>query len=322
MQAPKKGVLKTIIVLLCLFLPLTIFSFVLHVLDEKDPQNHVIENPNHDLYYNGKLYFYDENNALIGTYTCEQAEEYCNLANSTVDDSLYAIDYYKDNNLTIDVISETYAFLVDSNSGTPSPFLYDIKNGRTITRYSSVKNYGIGIEGELFIVGDSNLKYGVLSLDREPRIVVDFDYDFIGIANFVNTDENRIMNDLLVGYKDSNWYLIDANGAVLTDAIPNQIVSYNGKSIITKTQDGYQLINYQNQNQLEDENYTNLSFSGKYINVTDNYNDFYVYDVTTKQNLIEPIHIRNSDTITSRINDLGKLEIVQNGNVIQVVEIS
>lgn len=321
MEAPKKGVLRTIIVLLCLFFPLSVLSFALHLLNAPTEEN-VIDNPNHEFYYQGKLYFYDTNHSLLGTYPCESSMEYCNFASSMIDDNMYALDYYKSDDLAIDVIDSKYAFLVDQQSQNPNPFLYDIQKGRVITKYSSVKNYGIGIEENLFIVGDQELKYGVLSLDREPRIVVDFDYDFLGIANFVNEDENKIMKDLFVGYKNNSWYLLDANGAVLTDAVDKQIVSYNGKHIITKDDQGYYLVNYQNKNQLEEERYVSLSFVGKYINVIDNYNDFYVYDITSKENLIEPIHIRNNDTITSKINDLGKLEIIQNDKVIQVVEIA
>lgn len=321
-EKPKKGVLITIIILLVIFLPLSILSFVLHEMDKNDPKNNVVENPNHDLYFQGKLYFYDKNDKLLGTYTCKYDENHCKLASNSIDDNLYSLDYYKPEELQIDIIQDRYAFITDSELEIPKVILYDIVNKRTMTTYNSVKNYGIGIEDNLFIVSDADLNFGVLSLESDPSIVISFDYSFLGIANLLNEDQNKIMNDFFVGKKENNWYLVDPNDAVLTDPITREIVSYNGQSIITKDPTGYYLVNYNNKNLLEDESYANLSFTGKYLNILDNYNDFYVYDIGTKQNITEKIHVANKDKITSRITENGKLEIVQNDQVIQTTNIN
>jgi len=65
-----------------------------------------------------------------------------------------------------------------------------------------------------------------------------------------------------------------------------------------------------------------LSFTSKYLNILEGFNDFYVKDLATTKDLIEPIHIKNTDTITSQINEDGDLEIIQNDKVVQTVAIS
>lgn len=317
-QKPRKGVLITIIVLLIIFIPLSICSYALHKMNEKNGFNNRDENINHEFHYQNKLYFYDQADKLIGTYECSTA--FCNYAKSSINDDKYAIDYYKTDKLETNLIQNRYAFLMDAEHDN-QPFLYDIKNKRKTISYQSIKNYGIGIEENNYIVEDENGKFGVLNLESDPKIVVDYEYDFIGLANFINNETNEVMNDLYVVKKDKNWFLIDKTGAILTDPIEKEIASYNGQNIIVKDQLGYYFINYNNEEMLTESPYVFLSFTGKYLNILDQYQDFTVYDVTKKVNLIEPIHVKNTDKISSRINEKGKLEILQNEKIVETVDI-
>ncbi len=318
----KKGVFITIIVLLIIFLPLSIVSFTLHKMDEKNPRHPVVDNPSHEFLYNGKLYFYNKNGSLLGTYECKNPNGICDYATSSNDDALYAVDVYPNEETKIPVVNDRYVFLVDGPDNTARPFVYDLVQNRTIiSSYTSVKNYGIGIEHNLFIVGNNSLKYGVLSLEQDPYLSIEFEYDYIGLANLVNEEEEKLMSDFFVGYKDRFWFLLDMNGAVLTTAIADKIVSYNGQNIIIKTNDGYELINYQNEIVLPNGPYKKLSFTGRFLNILDNDNTFYVYDLADSVRISLPQTVRNSDRITSRINEDGKLEVVLNERVIETVEI-
>lgn len=319
----KKKVLTVIIVLLVIFIPLSVCSFVLHKLDEQNPRHKVIENPNHEFKYNGKLYFYNVSGNLLGTYECKNIEGICDYATSFEDDKLYSIDSYKSPDTKINIINNRYAFLIDaSDTKNAKPFLFDISNNRIYTTYTSVKNYGIGIENDLFIVGNDALKYGVLSLQGDPQVKVKFDFDFIGIANLLNEDENKIMSDLLVGYRDQFWFLLDMNGAILTSAISKEIVSYNGKHIIVKDNNGYEVVDYEDKIIVSNGPYKNLSFTGKFVNITDNFNNFYVYDISTESAITTNILVKITDKVSSQINQNGKLEVIKNGKVIETVEIS
>lgn len=319
----KKKVFITIIVLLCIFLPLSICSFILHKMDEKNPRHKLLDNPSHELKYNGKLYFYGTSGTLLGTYECKNKDGICDYANNFEDDKLYALDYHKSENGKVGLINNRYAFLIDAETeNNAKPFLYDISLNRILTTYTSVKNYGIGIENELFIVGNDALKYGVLSLQGDPQVKVKFDFDFLGIANLLNEDENKMMSDLFVGYRDKSWFLLDMNGAILSSAIKEEIVSYNGKNIIIKNGNDYDVIDYEDNIVLSGGPYTKLSFTGKYVNILDQNNEFYVYDISTERTISHPQKVRNTDIITSKINDSGKLEVILNEKVIETVEIS
>ncbi len=291
-------------------------------MDEKNPRHPVIDNPNHEFLYNGKLYFYNTTGKLLGTYSCKNPDGICDYATSTTDDNLYSLDYYPNTEAKIPIIHDRYAFLVDGENKNASPFLYDIIDSRiVISSYSSVKNYGIGIENDTFIVGNENLKYGVLSLKEEPYIPIKFDYDYIGTANILDEEENKLMGDFFAVYKDHFWYLLDANGATLTTAIKNEIVTYNGQNIIVKSDNGYDLIDYQDNIILQTGPFQKLSFTGRYLNVLEKDNTFYVYDIAASSMITTPQTIRLNDKITSRINDKGKLEVVLNEKVIETVEI-
>lgn len=315
-----KGTLITIIVLLVIMIPLTTISMIFHFSGMNTKQE---KNSSHNFYFENELYFYDKENNLIGKYACNNDQIHCRYATNTINDKDYALDYYKESEaFAIKLINNSYAFLVDDTKENPTPFLYDIKNERILKRYKSVKNYGIGIENDSFILEDEDGKYGVLSLSGEPKILVSFDYDFIGIANLINKEENKVMNDLFAVLKDNKWFLVNAQDAILTEPIDHEIVSYNGESIIIKKENEYQLINYQNENLLEEEDYIHLSFTGKYLNIVDNYNDYYVLDLSSKEKIVNNIHIKNTDKITSKINESNQLEIILNENVIQTIDLN
>lgn len=312
----KKAVFILIIVLLVLFLPLSILSLTLHIM-RKDDNGIKSNNVNHEFYYEGSLYFYKNNGDLLGTYKCQNEKANCHYAKSSLDDKKYAIDSYKPEDLDLKTINNRYAFLID---GTEDVILYDIVNERKRATYQSVKNYGIGIEENAFIVENKDGKYGMLSLEKEPALIVPMEYDFLGMANRINEDENKIMNDFIIAKKGENWYLIDNNNATLTEAIPNEIVSYNGKDIIVKTENGYELIDYNNE-KIGTQSYQKLSFTGKYLNVLDYNNNFTILDSSALNPIITPISVQQKDEISSKINEKGNLDIILNGKIIKTIDL-
>lgn len=320
---PKKGVLITIIVLLIIFIPLTVFSFVLHAMQKDEPKNLVDKNTNHDFLFQGSLYFYNQEDKLIGTYTCSNPNGICDYATSSLNDTEYDLDPYVSVENKISLIKNQYAFLIDADKETNAkPFLYDVINQRVVTKYKSVKNYGVGFEEPYFIVENESSKFGILSLKETPAIKVKFEYDFIGVGAFLNSETNLLSNDFFMTKKDEFWYLIDQNGAVLTDGIPKPIVSYTGKNLILKDLNGYELVDYKNVSQLENGPFQVLSFTGKFVNILSKENQFYVYDLGSQTSITSPIEVKSTDKISSRINDLGKLEVVLNEKIMETVAIS
>ena len=115
---------------------------------------------------------------------------------------------------------------------------------------------------------------------------------------------------------------MDFNGAILTASITNEIVSYNGQNIIVKKGNEYQLVNYNNLNMLEEDTYSKLSFTGKYLNQLDKNNYFTVIDLNNRKKLMEPILIQSTDQIISKINLEGNIDIILNNQIIDTIKIS
>lgn len=319
----RKGTLITIIVLLVIFLLLTVAGFYFHFAGTPDDVTN--DNPNHEFHYNNQLWFYDEDNNLIGTYECVTSN--CDYATSYINDGEYSIDSYvpsegEDGLLMDSVINNQFVFLTDFESADYEAFLYDIKNGvsyKTVT-YTSVKDYGVGIAGNLFIVENSNHKYGVLQIGEMAQLVVPFEYDFIGLVNA--TDENgQILGDYFVALQSGSWFILGSGGAVVSTASTEEIVTYNGAYIVTKdTMDHYHLVNYRNERVLADD-FAELSFTDRYLNCVTVNGDFYVYDLVGNTPISNSYTLLPTDTHRSGINENGDLEIYINDRLEETIDI-
>ena len=76
--------------------------------------------------------------------------------------------------------------------------------------------------------------------------------------------------------------------------------------------------NYQNENILTDD-FSNLSFTGKYLNCTTLNNEFYVYDLTTNTEISNRYSIDSDTLIKTIINDANNLEIYIDDNLVETV---
>lgn len=319
----QKGTLITIIILLVVFVGLTAAGFYFHFAGT--PEENIVENPNHEFHYNNALWFYDTDNNLIGTYECETAN--CNFATSYTNDTEYTIDSYQEESTEeinhIDtLINNQYVFLTDFENIEHEAFLYDVKNGvsyKSVT-YSSVKDYGIGIAENRFIVENSEHKYGVLQIEGLAQLILPFEYDFIGLINTTGEDK-LLLSDYFVVLQDGNWSIVDANGAVLTEQIPEEIVTYNGSYIITvDTLNNYHIVNYQNERVLT-EDFLELSFTDRYLNCVTLNRDFYVLDLVSGMPITNTYALLPTDTYNTEINADSDLEVYINNVLEQTIDL-
>ena len=320
----RKGTLIVIILLLVLFLPLTVAGFYFHF--HGVPNQSTMDNPNHEFHYDNQLWFYDEEHQLIGTYECTTS--YCDYATSFTNDGQYSIDFYEptdteDQFLMDYVIQGQFVFLTDFENSNQEAFLYDIKNGisyKSIT-YTSVKDYGVGIAGNLFIVENSDHKYGVLQIGQTAQLVVPFEYDFLGLIDA--TDENgAVLGDYFVASQNGSWFILGSGGAVVSTASTEEIVTYNGTYIVTKdTMDHYHLVNYQNEKVLADD-FLDLSFTDRYLNCVTLNHQFYVYDLVGNAPISKSYTLVSTDSYRSLINENGDLEIYINDRLEETVDLS
>lgn len=296
--------LVIIIILLCIFVPLTIFGYVYK------KNNTFEENPNHDFYFQGKLYFYNENNELVNKYTCNNA--ICELAkSSTEDNDKYKINYYKDGNmLNIPITQGGFAFIQDGDL----VYLYNYISDLTLHGYTTINNYNTGINDSLFIVKDND-NYGVLKVSENVDIVIPFEYSFIGLKNKINENNNIDASTFIVN-KNNSWYLIDREVNDLSVKLNNPIIDYNNKYIITYS-DNYQIYDYNGNEYTLDMKINDYILEDNYIGIINNkklyiykdLNDSYIkeFDIKTNKDNIKFKMENDRIIITENDEELGSL---------------
>lgn len=295
----KKGTLITIIVLLIIFLPLSIFSTVLHI----KVKNPVIDNPNHEFFYNNKLYFYDNDN-LLGTYNC-QSGDYCDYAPMR-NNSEYLLDEVKiQPNTKFTLINNRYAFLMDTvitNLSDADIILYDIETEHEMGRYKSVKNYGVGINQGEYIVQNKDGYYGVLQFYDGVQLRIPFteQYEYMGVCQDDFFDKT-MTNQLFAVFKNNVWYLIDDNNNVNSSEFANPIVSYNDNYVITKENDLMNIYTTSHTLVLNG-SFSYLDFWANYLAVIEN-NEFYIYNMNTKEIISLKYPVNSQEDISYKIEN-------------------
>ncbi len=226
-------VLPILIILLIFFVPATIYGVHKHnssILDR--------DNPKHLPKKDGKLYFYDENDVLIGVYECKNANN-CDHAVTSIDDDVNM--HYNGEGTNLPVYNGSFAFVQDGNE----IYYYWLKDNSVVLNINSIKNYGVGISGGLLILQDEYLKYGLFD-PNSGSFVIDPIYDYMGLIDGDYDDEGKLNINKLIVEKDNSYYLIDETQNELSAKLADPIYGYDNDSIYTKTDLGnYSVLDYQ-----------------------------------------------------------------------------
>ena len=305
----------TIVIFLVLSSFLGGYGMFLHHSKKEITTTNEKPNLNKDKFFDNKLWFYTDDGELIGNYNCLTGT--CDIAKNNVTDKAYQKDSYSKEDY-VKVIQKRYAFITDGNT-----FLYDIKTKTSYkaNSYREVKDYGIGLANDLVIVSNEEGYYGVMSLKDNPYMVISFDekYEFIGLPN--KEENGSLISDYFITLKENDWNIVDLNGAVLTENIHYPIVDFNGDfAIIIDEDNSYLLVDYNNTDKLE-ENFKNLSFTGKYLNCTTKDNAFYVYDVKENKR-ISNLFVLNNEEEGSSVLEAKKLKVYVNDVLKETINLS
>lgn len=229
-------VLPLIIFLLLCFLPCAIYGLYFKFTETSE-----MGNPNHLHKFEGKLYYYDDKDELIGVYTCKNTN--CDNALTTIDDEY--LKYYAGDNNTTDVFALEYAFIQDGDE----IYLHNLRTNITITQLTSLKNYGTTIAGGEIIIKNANGLYGLFNMNN-----IAFDitptYDFLGLID--NFDGTNLHTDKLVALKDNFWFLIDEQDNILSSKNPDPIYYYDDNFIYHVNNGNYLIYRYDGTKVLED----------------------------------------------------------------------
>lgn len=205
-----KYTLYTIIFLLIICLPCSIYGTYKHVLTNV--------NVNQKFKFNNKLYFY-EDSKLLGTYDCDS--ENCNYTTFTNNDS------------TATIINSRYTFITDDKK----TYLYDITAGKKLKRYDEV-HYTMG---NVYIVREKEL-WGAININTTINRIFDCNYDALKFKNnkFLALKDKKWtisqgQNELFSSYleiKDFNNDFI-----ILTDGVNDKIVDFENNEYINTISD-------------------------------------------------------------------------------------
>ncbi len=309
----KKITLWVIIVLLIILAPITIFSTSMHF-----SRLAFEENKNHEFHYNGKLYFY-KNDQLLGTYTCENPSGYCDYAIEMPNDSYSLAEREIEESEKITTINDRYVFLIDTNSSqveNANIILYDLSAERKIGEYKKVKDYQVGIDHDYYIIQNQNNLWGVFSLENDIVAEIPFQYNYIGLPDQIDEDTNKIESEIFATLKDEKWQLLTDNETIFSTN--EEIVTYNDKYVVLKNENFMSLVDYDEKIILNNLKYIN--FYNDYIIIISLNNEFYIYDINQNQKISNSYFVNNIDDIDLKTEN-NELQIFVKDQLEQTIAI-
>ena len=262
----------------------------------------------HEFWEEGKLWFYVPGTSTIqGTYQCNDKNIFCGYAYELVDDRSYALQYYNSNS-SINYsayLAGDYAFIIDAenepeegdaNYRNEKIKLIKISTGQQEAEYSAVKSYGniLGFDYS-YIIRNLEGKWGVVQITSSgPEIKVPFQYDFIGLFTFKLNEFPNITNKF-VAKKGSEWVVVDNTGTEIIKNIPEPIYGYDGKTVVTKNDDGkYNFYDATGTKINPVSPYTNIIFTETGYIVGEYPNSRYgIYDNNGKELKVDLLHFNN-----------------------------
>ena len=317
----KKGVFALILVLLMVAIFASVTGIVLKVAGYKvqsDATMGAPVNSDKNFKHEGYLYFYDDNANLIGVYKCENPQALCDYAPLEIDDETYDIRYYKPSVTKTSLINNRYAFIIDSETTDDEKKiskLIDVTTGEVLNNYQAVKNYGVGIEDDIFIVFADNNKWGAISLaGNTPKTLLDYNYIFIGGLSRLNS-EGKLIADTLAVILEEYWLIVDQSMGALTDKIYDQLIDYNGSHLVIKFGINCYLYDFNGNKLLLSSGYKDITFTGKYINLLSNSNELLVYNPTTSSYVTPSLSVPLGAEYSVEIVDSMQIRVTIGDNV-------
>lgn len=304
-----KIVLITIIVLLCIFAPLSIIGLL-----GRQNISPLEENPNHDTYYDGYMWFYDANDEFLSKYEC--ATEICEYTNTTINDDTYGINYYKEGNIpSVSLINDKYTFITDGSV----IYLYAADTGTTLQSYKEVKTYNTKLENNAYIVKNNNDVWGVIRFGDNLGAMLPFEYSFIGLTNNLNED-GTLSTDKFIVQKDTKWYLVDSNNSAITGYIDDPIIDYNEDYVFSKNQNRVRIYSYENYEYLTNYEIKDYILVDNYIGIITN--NFVLLFENLGNSYIKSVALTNSDSNIEIEKVENKINIKVDGEIKESVELS
>lgn len=231
MKKNKIGVLISIVFLLCIFLPGAIYGTYMHYKNEA-----LGGNINKEFYYEGKLYFYN-NDKLLGIYQCKTHN--CNYAKNSIHNEEFE-EFNKEETI-IKTINNKYAFIEDGDKIV----LFDIEKESSIIEYKEIKNYSIGIDGNYYLVKNNADLWGLIKVENSISVAIPNTYKYLGLTNKLS-ENNKLDASKLIAKTDSEWQLITKQNNIVLSS--NELITdYSNYFVITSDSNKH-IFNYSREN--------------------------------------------------------------------------
>lgn len=262
---------------------------------------------NYYSYYNGKLYFYDDENKtnLIGTYECNNKNNNitdkfnnCYVAKDNVFNDSY-INPYVNKDAVIALYNKRYVFILDApdlqNNDNKEIKFYDLTQSKVLGTYNAIDaNMGQSVDNLTLVnTNDTKIiarlksgKFGVIQIKgSDANVLQKFNYNYI----------ERAANDYIVQLENNNWQIIYGSNNYTSSEFPGRIKNYaNGYVVIKNSEkdyiykgDGTMLLN-------TGYDYIDINNKTVFAAAKDSKLDIYTYDNVTKK--------VNTDTISLKSN--------------------
>lgn len=230
-----KKTLITIIVLLAICLPAAIYGTYLSATRVDDGNEIIDDNPNHDLLYNNKVYFY-YNDKLLATYECPE----CSETTTSIDDTAFHTNYYKDGDREFPtVLNEAVAIIHQNNA----EYVYSIALGRTISNFKSIKDYNVSHTSPVLIAKSGDY-WGVVSITSEALVpIIDYRYEYISIPSHII--DGKLETSKFIAKLNDFWYILNSDGTSDYPAFRSEVVDFNDNYYIT-FDNAYHIYDYNN----------------------------------------------------------------------------
>lgn len=299
-----KKTLITIIVLLVILLPLTVYGTYRHFTHENTDLG---ENPNHELIFNDKVYFY-LNDELLGNYNCTN----CAKTLTTIDDTEYHTNYFQNGTYERPAVLNPNVALINENG---TDYAYSISSGLILSEFAALKDYKIEHTTPIIIANDGN-KWGVLSITNDALLIrIAYQYDYIAIPSHII--DGKLDTSKMIAKKENEWYILNNDGTTTNHPFSTEIVDFNDYYYVAY--DGeYHIYDYYNLEFLNEIEKKNAYATEEYILIIDNNNKLYIYD-NCENPAIKTIDLPTYETIYFNQVEAG-VEIMLDGNLYQTIE--
>lgn len=255
-----KPTFYVMIIMFILCLSLSIYGgFIIY------EENKELTNDFQEFYFDGKLYFY-ENENLLGTYEC--VNDFCGYATSSSEEFL--LDYYTGGTISnLGIINSDYVFLQDGEE----IFLYSISLEMKLNTFDEIKFYDTYISENYVLVSIDGL-WGAISLSN-LRTTISAMYEELSVLNLTSYD--KLTGEYLLAKVNGESFIINSSGEIVSDRYTENIV-YADENYIVTNDYYYRVYDYFANELLTNYNLTGFDYSENYyVVVWDDYAVVYTY---------------------------------------------